>query len=194
MIAGVGFTLLLPFLGLVGLAIKSQDGGPMIFHQQRAGLGGRQFSLFKFRSMVVDAEKRREELDALNEQDGVLFKIKNDPRITPLGAFIRKFSIDELPQIWNVIRGDMNLVGPRPLPMADLVGIEDEPELRYWFERRSKVRPGITGPWQVSGRSDLGFKDMMQYDIEYIQHWSLWLDLVILLKTIPAVLRGRGAS
>ena len=193
-IAGVGFLVLLPFLGVVGLVIKSQDGGPALFLQQRSGRGGRQFSLLKFRSMVVDAEARRAQLADLNEQDGVLFKIKDDPRITPFGRFIRKFSVDELPQIWNVIRGDMNLVGPRPLPMADLIGIDEEPELRYWFERRSKVRPGITGPWQVSGRSDLGFKDMMQYDIEYIQHWSLWLDIVILIKTIPAVLRGRGAQ
>jgi lipopolysaccharide/colanic/teichoic acid biosynthesis glycosyltransferase len=106
---------------------------------------------------------------------------------------LRRSSIDELPQLWNVLRGDMNLVGPRPLPMADLVGIERDPELQYWYEMRSRVKPGITGPWQVSGRSDASFREMMQHDIAYIQDWSLWLDLLILLRTLPAVLRGRGA-
>ena len=144
--------------------------------------------------MVIGAEAQRAELQALNETDGVLFKIKNDPRITPLGSFIRKYSIDEFPQLWNVLRGDMNLVGPRPLPMSDLAGMEEDPEVQYWYELRSKVKPGITGPWQVSGRSDLGFREMVQHDINYIQNWSLWLDILVLIKTIPAVLRGRGAK
>jgi len=114
--------------------------------------------------------------------------------VTRLGRFIRKYSIDELPQLLNVLRGDMNLVGPRALPAEDLIGIEHDPEMRYWFEQRSKVVPGITGLWQVSGRSKLGFVDMMRLDIAYIQNWSLWLDLQVLVKTVPAVLRGRGAT
>ena len=143
--------------------------------------------------MVIDAEQQRDALEDQNEADGVLFKMRRDPRITPIGHFIRRWSIDELPQLWNVLLGDMNLVGPRPLPMRDLEGIEDNPEKQYWFEMRNKVKPGITGLWQVAGRSDLGFQEMVQLDIHYIQSWSLWLDVAILLKTIPAVLRGRGA-
>ena len=189
----LGGLVILPPLLLVAAVIKLQDGGPVLFVQDRCGRGGRKFPFFKFRSMVVDAEARRAELQARNEADGVLFKLKDDPRITPFGHFIRKYSIDEFPQLINVLRGDMNLVGPRPLPMKDLEGIEGDPELEYWFEMRSKVNPGLTGMWQVAGRSDLGFKDMIQLDIDYIQSWSLWLDLVILIKTVPAVLRGRGA-
>ena len=187
-----GVFLILPML-FVALLIKLQDGGPVLFVQARAGKGGRTFPFYKFRSMIVDAESRRAELQSRNESSGVLFKLTEDPRITPFGHFIRKYSIDELPQLLNVLRGDMNLVGPRPLPVGDLVGIAGDPEAEYWFELRSKVKPGITGIWQVSGRSNLGFQEMVQHDIDYVQSWSLWLDLVILLKTIPAVLRGRGA-
>lgn len=189
----VGGLLISPLLIAVAVAIKLQDGGPILYVQPRAGRGGRQFPFFKFRSMQVDADLRRSELDAQNEADGPLFKMRDDPRITPLGHFIRRWSIDELPQIWNVLRGDMNLVGPRPLPMSDLDGVEHDPEIAYWLELRGKVKPGITGAWQVSGRSDLGFQEMVQLDIAYVQDWSLWLDVVILLKTLPAVLRGRGA-
>lgn len=188
-----GMVILLPLL-MVALVIKLQDGGPIFFIQYRSGRGGRKFPFFKFRSMVVNAESLRDSLQGQNESDGVLFKMRDDPRITPFGHFIRKFSIDEFPQLINVIRGDMNLVGPRPLPMKDLEGISADPEAEYWFEMRSKVNPGMTGMWQVAGRSDLGFKEMIQHDIDYIQNWSLWLDIVILLKTIPAVLKGRGAS
>jgi lipopolysaccharide/colanic/teichoic acid biosynthesis glycosyltransferase len=124
----------------------------------------------------------------------VLFKVGDDPRVTRIGRHLRKWSLDELPQLLNVLRGDMNLVGPRPLPMADLAGVETDTELRYWFDLRSKVKPGITGPWQISGRSDLGMADMVRLDIDYIQNWSLWLDLSLLLKTLPAVMRRRGAS
>jgi lipopolysaccharide/colanic/teichoic acid biosynthesis glycosyltransferase len=131
--------------------------------------------------MVVGADKERDQLMDQNETDGRLFKMKNDPRVTDIGRTIRRLSLDELPQIWNVLRGDMNLVGPRP-------------EIAYWFELRHKVPPGITGLWQVSGRSDLGFKEMVQLDIYYIQNWSPWLDLKILIMTLPAVLKGRGAS
>jgi exopolysaccharide biosynthesis polyprenyl glycosylphosphotransferase len=183
--------LLAPALLAIGLLIKLQDGGPVLYVQERSGKGGRTFPFFKLRTMVVGADALRDGLP--NEADGVLFKLSDDPRITRLGRFLRRSSIDELPQLWNVLRGDMNLVGPRPLPMADLVGIERDPELQYWYEMRSRVKPGITGPWQVSGRSDASFREMMQHDIAYIQDWSLWLDLLILLRTLPAVLRGRGA-
>ncbi len=192
-LVSVGGSLLLPFVALVALVIKLQDGGPVFFIQERVGRGGRKFPFFKFRSMVVNAEALRDTLSEANETDGVLFKMKDDPRITPFGHFIRKYSVDELPQLWNVVRGDMNLVGPRPLPMKDLEGAENDPEVAYWMEMRQKVKPGITGPWQVSGRSDLGFEAMVNHDIAYVQDWSFWLDIVILAKTFPAVLKGRGA-
>ena len=171
-----------------------RDGGPAIYSSQRIGRKGRAFPFLKFRSMVVGADKSREQLMDQNETDGRLFKMKDDPRVTAIGKSIRRLSLDELPQIWYVLRGDMNLVGPRPLPVEDLQGIEDDPEIAYWFELRHKVPPGITGLWQVSGRSDLGFKEMVQLDIYYIQNWSPWLDLKILIMTLPAVLKGRGAS
>jgi exopolysaccharide biosynthesis polyprenyl glycosylphosphotransferase len=187
-----GGLILLPLLA-IALAIKLQDGGPIFYLSKRVGRGGRIFNFYKFRSMVVNADKLRAELDAQNESDGRLFKMKNDPRITPFGKFIRKYSVDEFPQLINVLRGDMNLVGPRPLPASDLAGIESDPEMSYWFEQRHKVNPGITGLWQVSGRSSLGFADMVRLDIQYIQDWSFWLDLQILAKTLPAVMKGRGA-
>lgn len=188
-----GGALLLPLLLVVAGAIKLSDGGPVLYTSKRLGRGGRTFDFFKFRSMVVDADRRKDELRGRNESDGRLFKMKNDPRVTPIGRFIRKYSIDELPQLLNVLRGEMNLVGPRPLPAEDLAGIEDDAEMRYWFEQRGKVNPGITGMWQVAGRSELGFAEMVRLDISYIQNWSFWLDVQILLKTVPAVLRGRGA-
>jgi exopolysaccharide biosynthesis polyprenyl glycosylphosphotransferase len=187
----VGGTLLLPFLLLVALAIRLQDGGPIFYLSKRVGMGGRTFTFYKFRSMVVGAENLRDGLP--NEADGRLFKLQADPRVTRLGHFLRRSSIDELPQLLNVLRGDMNLVGPRPLPETDMVGIDQDPEMSFWFEQRHKVRPGITGLWQVSGRSQLRFPDMVRLDIHYIQSWNVWLDLQILIKTIPAVLRGRGA-
>ena len=189
-----GGALILPFLLLVALAIRISDGGPALYVSKRTGRGGRTFDFYKFRSMVVGADKLKADLAAQNETDGRLFKIKRDPRITPIGRFIRTFSIDELPQLLNVLRGEMNLVGPRPLPAEDMAGIEHDDEMRYWFEQRGKVNPGITGMWQVMGRSDLGFAEMVRHDIYYIQNWSLWLDLQILVKTIPAVFKGRGAS
>ena len=192
-LVGVGGALLLPLFVLVALVIKAQDRGPVLFVQQRVGRGGRIFPFFKFRSMVVGAEALRPELFHANEADGVLFKMKRDPRITPFGRCIRKYSVDELPQLWNVVRGDMNLVGPRPLPVTDLQPANAEPEVSYWMDLRQKVKPGITGPWQVSGRSDAGFEAMVNHDIAYVQNWSLWQDLTILLKTVPAVLKGRGA-
>lgn len=189
-----GGALLLPFLLVVALVIRLGDGGPALYTAKRLGRGGRTFDFFKFRSMVVGADKIKHQLRDQNEADGRLFKIKNDPRITPIGRFIRKYSIDELPQLLNVLRGEMNLVGPRPLPAEDLAGIEHDSEMRYWFEQRGKVNPGITGLWQVMGRSELGFAEMVRHDIHYIQNWSFWLDVQVLIKTVPAVLRGRGAS
>lgn len=190
----LGGLCILPFLLLVALIIKMQDGGPILYAGKRVGRGGRTFPFYKFRSMVVGADKLKAQLQHLNESDGRLFKMKNDPRVTPFGRFIRKYSVDEFPQLINVLRGDMNLVGPRALPASDLVGIEDDTEMAYWFEQRCKVTPGITGLWQVSGRSELGFAEMVRLDIQYIQNWSLWLDLLILMKTPLAVLKGRGAS
>jgi len=194
LVVGLGMLVAFPLMLVIGAAIKISDGGPVFFAQFRAGKGGRKFPMLKFRSMIVDAENQRAEMQHANETDGVLFKMKSDPRITPMGDFLRRWSLDEVPQILNVLRGDMNLVGPRPLPMQDLSGVEDDPELSYWFDLRSKVKPGITGPWQVSGRSDLGMADMVRLDIDYIQDWSIWLDVSLLLKTVPAVLWKRGAS
>jgi exopolysaccharide biosynthesis polyprenyl glycosylphosphotransferase len=189
-----GAVVVLPICIVVALLIKGGDGGPVLYRSKRTGRGGRVFDFLKFRSMVVNADRLKDALRDQNESDGRLFKIRNDPRITPIGRFIRKYSVDELPQLLNVLRGDMNLVGPRPLPVEDLSGIEGDAEMRYWFEQRHRVNPGITGLWQVSGRSDVGFAAMVRHDIRYIQDWSLWLDLQILVKTVPAVLRGRGAS
>jgi exopolysaccharide biosynthesis polyprenyl glycosylphosphotransferase len=188
-----GGLLLSPMLLLTALAVRLDSPGPVLFSAPRVGQGGRVFPFYKFRSMVLGADAQKEELREDNEADGPLFKIREDPRVTRVGRFIRKFSLDEFPQFWNVIRGDMNLVGPRPLPVKDLEGIEDNPEIAYWFELRHQVPPGITGLWQVMGRSDLGFEEMVRLDIQYVQNWSPWLDLKILLATLPAVLRGRGA-
>jgi exopolysaccharide biosynthesis polyprenyl glycosylphosphotransferase len=188
-----GGLALLPLLLLVGLAIRITDGGPALFTQERAGRGGRKFAMYKFRSMVVSAENLREALSEHNESDGILFKMARDPRVTPIGRILRRWSIDEIPQLLNVLKGEMDLVGPRPLPMSDLQGIEANEELKYWFAQRSKVKPGITGTWQVSGRSRLATEEMVRLDIDYIQNWSFWLDMSLLLRTIPAILRGRGA-
>jgi exopolysaccharide biosynthesis polyprenyl glycosylphosphotransferase len=193
LLVSVGLITLSPILLAIGIAIRMSDGGPVLFHQFRAGRGGRKFPMFKFRSMVVDAESMRDTMTEHNQTDGVLFKVENDPRVTRLGRLLRAWSLDELPQLFNVLRGDMNLVGPRPLPMSDLVDIDEDPELGYWFEMRSKVKPGITGTWQVSGRSELAMVDMVRLDIDYIQNWSLFLDLLLLIKTLPAVIRRRGA-
>jgi exopolysaccharide biosynthesis polyprenyl glycosylphosphotransferase len=183
-------SFLVPWLVLVGVLVRFDSEGPALYSSPRVGRGGRTFAFLKFRSMVRGADQDR---PAGNESDGPLFKMTDDPRLTRLGRWLRRSSIDELPQLWNVLRGDMNLVGPRPLPVEDLAPIEEGHELWYWFELRHQVKPGITGLWQVSGRSDLGFQEMVELDLHYIQNWSPWLDLKILLQTVPAVLRGRGA-
>lgn len=187
-LAGTGLLLLAPFLAILAIFIKLESPGPILFAQTRIGLCGRKFQCWKFRSMYVDAEKRKQSLMAENEmQGGTTFKIKNDPRITKVGRFIRKASIDELPQLWNVIVGQMSLVGPRP-PVPQEV-------LKYsaYDKQRLIVKPGITCIWQVSGRSDIPFKDQVRLDVEYIRKRSLWMDLLLLLRTIPAVLLAKGA-
>ena len=178
-----------PLFVLVALAIRLDSRGPVFFVQERMGYNKRRFQLFKFRTMVVDAEARMKEIEHLNEKEGPIFKITNDPRITRLGRFLRKTSIDELPQLINVLLGDMSLVGPRPLSMRDALGLN-----AAWQKRRFSVKPGITCLWQVSGRSNLSFKEWMLLDLEYIDRWSLGLDFRILLRTIPAVLTGKGAA
>jgi len=182
----IGFA---PILIVVAILIKLDSNGPVFFVQDRVGLSKRRFRMYKFRTMVGDAEKKQSALESLNEADGPVFKIKNDPRITRLGGFLRKASIDELPQLLNVFVGDMSLVGPRPLPIRDYQGFDQD-----WVRRRFSVRPGITCLWQVNGRSSVSFKEWMELDLHYIDHWSFWLDVKLIAKTIPAVLRGVGAA
>lgn len=177
-----------PVLALAALAIKLEDGGPIFFRQTRCGLYGRRFSMVKLRTMCVDAEARKSDLVELNEMDGPVFKVKKDPRITGVGAFLRRYSLDELPQFWNVLTGDMSLVGPRPPVPEEVVHYEISER------RRLSMRPGITCIWQVGGRNEIGFQEWVKLDLQYIDHWSLGLDAKILAQTVPAVLLARGAS
>ncbi len=179
--------LLSPLLALIALLIRLDSPGPVIFKQQRIGRCGRPFIAYKFRTMRVGAEEEVETLAALNEADGPLFKIRADPRRTRLGAWLRKTSIDELPQLYNVVRGEMSLVGPRPPLLYEVERYQE------WHKRRLDVSPGITGLWQVSGRSELPFDEMCMLDIYYIENWTPWLDFWIMLKTIPTVILARGA-
>jgi exopolysaccharide biosynthesis polyprenyl glycosylphosphotransferase len=181
--------LLFPLLLVVGAVIKLTSPGPIFFRQERVGLNKRRFFILKFRTMVNGAERMMTELEGLNEASGPVFKIKNDPRITLVGTFLRRASIDELPQLVNVLRGDMSLVGPRPLPLRDYEGFNQD-----WQRRRFTVRPGITCLWQIHGRGSIPFDRWMELDIQYLNDWSLWLDIKILARTIPAVLRGTGAA
>jgi len=178
-----------PLFLFTAILIKITSAGPVFFVQERVGLNKRLFRVYKFRTMVKDAEQKQAKLENLNEVMGAAFKIKNDPRITKVGRILRKTSIDEFPQIINVLKGDMSLVGPRPLPVRDYNGFSED-----WQRRRFSVRPGITCLWQVNGRHNVTFDEWMELDLEYIDKWSLLLDLSILIKTIPAVLRGSGAS
>ena len=190
-IALASFLLLIgmPIAGMIALTIKlTSGGGSVLFRQTRCGLNGRSFTLYKFRTMVEGAEERRRELLHLNEMNGPVFKLRSDPRVTRLGRLLRRFSLDELPQLWNVLRGDMSLVGPRP-PIPEEVA-----QYKRWQRRRLAMKPGLTCLWQISGRNDLDFDRWMQLDLEYIDSWSPMLDLKILLKTIPVVLTGKGAS
>lgn len=187
--AAVGLVVVSPLLVMIALAVKLTSHGPVLFSQERYGFMKRRFRMLKFRTMVADAEDRQAALEIHNEASGPVFKIRNDPRVTRLGRILRKTSLDELPQLWHVLTGEMSLVGPRPLPVRD-VGRFAEP----WVMRRFSVRPGLTCLWQISGRSTLSFDDWIELDLQYIDRWSMWLDFEILARTVPAVLRGRGAT
>jgi exopolysaccharide biosynthesis polyprenyl glycosylphosphotransferase len=186
----VGLVMLLmtlPLMLVIAVMVKLTSRGPVLFVQERGGLHGRPFRMLKFRTMRQGAEAERAALLAANEMDGPVFKIARDPRVTPLGRFLRRTSVDELPQLVNVVRGDMSLVGPRPLPVVETR------ELAGVHRRRLSMRPGITCLWQISGRNELGFREWMALDLQYVDHWSLGLDLAILLRTLPALLSRRGA-
>ena len=187
----ISFTVLVfsvPLFLMVGLLVKFDSTGPIFFVQERVGFNKRRFSMYKFRTMVADAESLQDGLENRNEAAGPVFKIRDDPRVTRIGKILRKNSIDELPQLFNVLKGDMSLVGPRPLPVRDYDGFDQD-----WLRRRFSVRPGVTCLWQISGRSTLSFQKWMELDMAYIDQWSFWLDFLILAKTIPAVLRKSGA-
>ena len=183
----LGLIIALPIMGILALAVKLDSPGPVIFVQTRVGRGGKLFQAYKFRSMIVDAERLKPQLEQLNEADGPLFKIKDDPRLTRVGRFLRRTSLDELPQVFNVLKGEMSLVGPRPaLP-------EEVEAYQPWHRKRLEALPGMTGLWQVSGRSNLSFDEMVMLDIYYVENWSPGLDISILIRTIPQVLLGEGA-
>jgi exopolysaccharide biosynthesis polyprenyl glycosylphosphotransferase len=177
----------LPIWLLIATAIKLDSRGPIFFVDRRIGVGEREFGMLKFRTMVADAAARQKQLEAENEAEGALFKIREDPRVTRVGKFLRRFSLDEIPQVGNVVKGEMSLVGPRPLPLRDHRLLED------WHRARYRVLPGMTGLWQISGRSGLSFDDLVRLDFTYLENWSIWLDISIIVKTIPAVIARRGA-
>jgi exopolysaccharide biosynthesis polyprenyl glycosylphosphotransferase len=183
----LGLMVLSPLLVIVTAFVKLTSSGPILFSQKRVGADEKVFSFYKFRSMYKDADRRQEELESLNEADGVVFKIRDDPRVTRVGRFLRRWSIDELPQLINVLKGEMSLVGPRPLPVRDFLKMEES------HKRRLGAVPGMTGYWQISGRSELSFEEMVRLDLYYIENWSLSFDLKIILKTLGAVLRHEGA-
>ena len=182
----VGLLVALPVFVAAAIAIKIYDRGPLFFKQERIGEGGRRFYFYKFRSMCTDAESQKASLAAINELDGPVFKVKKDPRVTPVGRFLRKYSLDELPQLLNVLRGDMSLVGPRP-PVPDEVA-----RYSWWQRRRISVRPGLTCVWQVSGRNKVSFDQWMEMDMFYIDNWSLWMDFKLMVQTMPALVKGTG--
>jgi exopolysaccharide biosynthesis polyprenyl glycosylphosphotransferase len=186
-LASLGLVVLSPIFLTLAIAIKLSSRGPVIYRSIRPGMAGKPFHCFKFRTMREHADQIQTDLESLNELSGALFKIRKDPRLTSVGRFLRRYSIDELPQLLNVVRGEMSLVGPRPLPMRDFEKLED------WHKKRYLVLPGITGLWQVSGRAELDFDDLVRLDFLYLERWSIFLDLSILLKTIPAVISRRGA-
>jgi exopolysaccharide biosynthesis polyprenyl glycosylphosphotransferase len=186
-VSTIGLIVLAPVLLVIATAVKLSSRGPVIYRSIRPGIGGKPFHCFKFRTMREHADQLQADIESLNEKSGVLFKIRRDPRLTPVGRFLRRYSLDELPQLVNVVRGEMSLVGPRPLPMRDFEHLEE------WHKKRYLVLPGITGLWQVSGRAELDFDDLVRLDFLYLERWSVFLDLSILLKTIPAVVSARGA-
>lgn len=183
----LGLCAFAPIMITIAVLIKLTSKGPVLFKQKRGGMGGKTFYLYKFRSMTADAEARKRELMQFNERSGVAFKMKNDPRVTPIGRFIRKTSLDELPQLFNVLRGDMSIVGPRPLP------VNEEEAYSAWHWRRLDVKPGLTCIWQVTSRHDRDFDRWVRLDLEYIRKRSFLLDLSLIFRTIPAVLTQRGA-
>jgi exopolysaccharide biosynthesis polyprenyl glycosylphosphotransferase len=174
-------------MSIIALAIKLNSSGPVLFKQTRVGRGGRTFTCYKFRTMVKDADKLLEELRHLNEVDGPIFKIKNDPRLTRVGKFLRQTSLDELPQVFNILKGEMSWVGPRPPTPNEVEKYSD------WQRKRLDVTPGLTGLWQVSGRSDLSFDEMVKLDLYYAENWTLAVDITIMIRTVPAVLKREGA-
>jgi len=186
-VAGLVVVIGLPLWLLIAVAIKLTSRGPVFFSDERVGLGERSFPMHKFRTMVEDAASRQAALEQANEASGALFKIRDDPRVTGVGRVLRRFSLDEITNVWNVLCGQMSLVGPRPLPLRDYSRLES------WHKRRSNVLPGMTGLWQIAGRSDLSFDDLVRLDFYYLENWSLWLDITILARTIPAVVGRRGA-
>jgi exopolysaccharide biosynthesis polyprenyl glycosylphosphotransferase len=186
-LSSAALIVLAPLLLCIAAMIRVTSRGPVLFQQTRCGLGGRRFTLYKFRSMINNAEQKRAELHQRNELDGPVFKISDDPRITAVGRWLRRFSLDELPQLWNVFRGEMSFVGPRPAVPEEVLQYED------WQRRRLRMRPGLTCTWVLEGRSHVDFNRWMQLDLKYIDNWSLWLDAKIFLRTIPIVLSGRGA-
>jgi exopolysaccharide biosynthesis polyprenyl glycosylphosphotransferase len=177
----------LPVWLLISLAVTLTTPGPVLYRDRRIGLGEGEFDMLKFRTMYADAAEHQAYLEQANEASGPLFKMRRDPRVTPIGGLLRRFSLDEVPQLLNVLRGQMSLVGPRPLPLRDYEQLED------WHRKRYNVLPGVTGLWQISGRSNLGFDDLVRLDFYYLENWSLWMDIAILAKTVPAVLGARGA-
>lgn len=187
--SGALLVALTPLLVVTAILIRATSQGPVFFQQERIGINKRRFHIWKFRTMILGAESLISDLEAQNEASGPVFKIKNDPRVTRIGKWLRRTSIDELPQLFNVLKGEMSLVGPRPLPVRDFKGFSED-----WQRRRFSVRPGITCLWQVQGRSSIGFEKWMELDLQYLDQWSLWLDLKILAMTIPAVLKGSGAA
>jgi exopolysaccharide biosynthesis polyprenyl glycosylphosphotransferase len=185
--AAAALIMLAPLMGVLAAAIKLHDGGPALFKQVRVGKNGHSFRIYKFRTMVVDAEQRKTQLLESNDSDGVLFKLRKDPRVTPVGAYLRRRSFDELPQLFNVLRGHMSLVGPRPALPAEAENYADH------VRRRLVVKPGLTGLWQVNGRSDLSWEESVRLDLRYVENWSFALDLQILWKTIAVMVYGSGA-
>jgi exopolysaccharide biosynthesis polyprenyl glycosylphosphotransferase len=185
--AAIAIVLVAPVLLAIAVAVWQSGPGPVLYRQERVGAYGRRYTMLKFRSMVVDADDKLQELLTLNENDGLLFKMRHDPRVTPVGRWLRRFSLDELPQLFNVLGGSMSLVGPRPPLPAEVERYDTS------IRRRLLVKPGLTGLWQVSGRSDLSWEESVRLDLRYVENWSLALDLLILWKTASAVIRSRGA-
>jgi lipopolysaccharide/colanic/teichoic acid biosynthesis glycosyltransferase len=184
--SAIGLIVLSPLLLVTALLIRLRDGSPILFGQTRVGLHGRPFTIYKFRSMVPGAEEHLDDVRHLNERNGVTFKATNDPRVTPTGRWLRRSSIDEVPQLWNVLTGSMSLVGPRP-PLPEEVG-----EYDVWHRRRLSMKPGITGLWQIEARHEPDFDRWVEHDLLYIDGWTLWLDLKILVKTVPALMTHSG--